>query len=222
MNSYISRAAFKRPLRPLECRQGLLNAIPPSMQGAVCAPLYILNKLSDKHPIPLPCSLLLQVMNLIRKICVSQTRTLCIAVKDIPPDLLVDTWVGYQLISLRCPPAVNCGLVYVQNAARDGPTAWILTELVDRSVRVWENLPGVKVRQLEKRKPTYSEIIKRIRCSKAWHVKAGEMAKQQHLGPARRLHRLWSSQPDPPHPRGGRGDGEPATMSTSNVHRVHF
>lgn len=43
---------------------------------------------------------------------------------------------------------MNCGLVYVQNAARDGPTAWILAELEDRSVRVWENIPGVKVRSI--------------------------------------------------------------------------
>ena len=43
---------------------------------------------------------------------------------------------------------MNCGLVYAQNVARDGPTAWILMELVDRSVRVWENIPGVKARAL--------------------------------------------------------------------------
>ncbi len=41
--------------------------------------------------------------------------------------------------------AVNCGLVYVQNAARDGATAWVLGELMDRSLRVWENIPGVRV-----------------------------------------------------------------------------
>ena len=41
--------------------------------------------------------------------------------------------------------AVNCGLVYIQNAARDGTAAWILAELVDRSLRVWENITGVQV-----------------------------------------------------------------------------
>ena len=41
--------------------------------------------------------------------------------------------------------AVNCGLVYIQNAARDGATAWMLAELMDRSLRVWENIPGVQV-----------------------------------------------------------------------------
>ena len=40
---------------------------------------------------------------------------------------------------------MNCGLVYVQNAARDGAAAWVLAELVDRSLRVWENIPGVQV-----------------------------------------------------------------------------
>ena len=41
--------------------------------------------------------------------------------------------------------AVNCGVVYVQNAARNGPVAWVLAEVLDRSVRLAENVAGVMV-----------------------------------------------------------------------------
>lgn len=52
---------------------------------------------------------------------------------------------------------------YVQNAARDGAAVWILTEIVDRSVRVWENIAGVRVRVLSACLPVHTRFISYFR-----------------------------------------------------------